>query len=279
MQIPTALEREWSRDGAWLAELPQRVHECAEQWQLDLEKPFATPRSLVVPAGERVLKLNAPSHFEADHEANALECWVGNGAVRLLARDDGRRAFLMERCRPGTKLSELHVDQALVVADLLPRLWVEPGPGCPFRLIADEAERWVENVPSAYERSGRPYERPLLQAALDVYRTCDRSARTLVNQDLHGENVLAAEREPFLVIDPKPAIGEREVTAVGLLRNAAWQGGAPEVRRWLSVLGELGLDAERARGWGIAHALAWGHDGEGRWSARAVEAARAIAAA
>jgi streptomycin 6-kinase len=279
VQIPAALEREWSRDSAWLAELPHHVQECAEQWELDLEEPFATPRSLVVPAGERVLKLNAPSHFEADHEAAALECWAGNGAVRLLARDDGRRAFLMERCRPGTKLTELHVDQPLVVADLLPRLWLEPGPNRPFRLIVEEAERWVEDVESAYARAGRPFEPPLLQVALDVFRTCDRSARTLVNQDLHGENVLAAEREPFLVIDPKPALGEREVSAVGLLRNAAWQGGASEVRRWLSVLGELGLDAKRARGWGIAHALAWGHDPDGRWSPDAIEAARCIAAA
>lgn len=279
MQIPLALHREWLHDPGWLAELPRRVRECAEQWELDLEEPFATSRSLVVPAGELVLKLNAPSHFEADHEAAALECWAGNGAVRLMARDDGRRAFLMERCRPGTKLSELHVDQEPVVADLLPRLWLEPGPDRPFRLIAEEAKRWAEDVQSAYERAGCPFERSLLFVALDVLRTCDRSARTLVNQDLHGENVLAAEREPFLVIDPKPAIGEREVTAVGLLRNAAWQGGAPDVRRWLSVLGELGLDAARARGWGIAHALAWGHDAEGRWSPRAIEAARAIVAA
>ena len=64
-------------------------------------QPFDTPRSLVVPAGGAVLKLNAPSHFEADHEADALACWDGRGAVRLLARDDERRALLLERCVPG----------------------------------------------------------------------------------------------------------------------------------------------------------------------------------
>jgi streptomycin 6-kinase len=279
VRIPASLERHWSGDAEWLAALPQLVEECAAQWRLDPEEPFDTPRALVVPAGDSVLKLNAPSHFEADHEAAALECWAGNGAVRLVARDDSRRAFLMERCRPGTRLAELRVDQALVLADLLPRLWVEPGPDHPFRLVADEAERWAADVRGAYERGGRPFERSLVLTALDVFRTCERREGTLVNQDLHGGNVLAAEREPFLVIDPKPAIGEREVTGVGLLRNAAWHGGAAEVRHWLGALAELGLDADRLRGWGVAHALAWGHDHEGRWSPRAVAAARAIAAA
>jgi streptomycin 6-kinase len=279
VRVPVALQREWSRDADWLAELPRLVRECAEQWALHIEEPVETPRSLVVPAGEFVLKLNAPSHFEADHEATALECWAGNGAVRVVARDDGRRAFLMERCRPGTPLAELGVDQTVALAGLLPRLWVEPAPDHPFRLIADEAERWAVHVHSAYERSGRPFERSLVLAALDVFRTSDRRAGTLVNQDLHGGNVLAAEREPFLVIDPKPVIGEREVSGVGLLRNAARQGGAPEVRRWLAALAELGLDVDRLRSWGVAHALAWGRDREGHWSPTAIEVARAVAAA
>jgi streptomycin 6-kinase len=278
VRIPASLERQCSGDAEWLAALPQLAEECAAQWKLDLEAPFDTPRALVVPTGDVVLKLNAPSHFEADHEATALECWAGNGAVRLVARDDDRRAFLMERCRPGTRLADLGVDQTVAVADLLPRLWIEPA-AHPFRLIADEAKRWAVDVRSAYERAGRPFERSVLLQALDVFRTCDRSARTLVNQDLHGGNVLTAEREPFLVIDPKPAIGEQEVSAVGLLRNAARQGGAPEVRRWLAALGELGLDADRLRGWGLAHALAWGRHSDGRWSPRAIETARTIAAA
>jgi len=49
------------------------VSECAEQWSLELEGLIDTPHSLVVPAGELVLKLNAPSHTEADTEADALQ--------------------------------------------------------------------------------------------------------------------------------------------------------------------------------------------------------------
>ncbi len=278
MQVPQALREEWAREAAWLAELPRLADECAERWGLELEAPVDTPHSLVVPAGDVVLKLNAPGHFEADHEAEALGRWAGRGAVLVVARDDERRALLIERCRPGTRLWDAGVDQRAVAAELLPRLWIEPAEPHPFRLLADEGERWAEAVPRRYELGGRPFEPRLLSLAVDVFRSADRSAAFLVNQDLHGGNVLRAEREPWLVIDPKPLVGERELDGVGLLRNAV-DGGAQAMRRWLDVLAGLGLDEERLRGWGVAHALAWGWDERDGWSRRAVEAARTIAAA
>ena len=100
-----------------------------------------------------------------------------------------------------------------------------------------------------------------------------------MNQDLHGWNVLAAGREPWLVIDPKPLLGEPELDGVGPLRNAAFAGGTTEVRRWLDALVALGLDRGRLCGWGLAHALAWGANDAGRWSVASIEAARAIALA
>ena len=49
-----------------------------------------------------MLKLVHP-HRESEHEADALERWDGNGAIRLLARDGW--ALLLERCEPGEPLS------------------------------------------------------------------------------------------------------------------------------------------------------------------------------
>jgi streptomycin 6-kinase len=275
VRIPRALADEWRRESAWLADLPRLAAECAEQWGLELEEPLDTPHSLVVPAGDVVLKLNAPSHFEADQEADALAWWDGAGAVRLVARDDERRAFVCERCQPGTQLWDVERDvQEAVVAGLLPRLRLDADRPHPFRLVADEAERWAGEVPEQYESGGRPFEPSLLDFAVDVFRSVDTDAAALVNQDLHGGNVLRAEREPWLVIDPKPLVGEPELTGVGLLRNAD----AGTVDRWLDLLAELGLDRDRLRGWGVAHALAWGWDEDG-WSQWAVNAARTILAA
>jgi streptomycin 6-kinase len=277
LQLPQALREEWAREADWLAGLPGLAAECAERWGLDLEEPVDTPHSLVVPAGDVVLKLNAPSHFEADHEADALERWGGNAAVRLVARDDERRALVIERCRPGTRLWDADADEPAVVCALLDRLPADPGDPHAFGLLADEAARWAVEVPRRYDLGGRPFERSLLDYAVGVFCSADPGAAYLANQDLHGGNVLRAEREPWLVIDPKPLAGERELDGVGLLRNAAPDGAA--LRRWLAALTELGLDDERLRGWGVAHALAWGWDDRDGWSEVSIEAARAIRAA
>lgn len=277
VRIPAPLEKEWRREPVWLAELPQLAADCAAMWRLELETPVETPHSLVVPAGDVVLKLNAPSHVEADHEADALAAWAGDGAVRLLARDDRRRALLIERCRPGTPLRESPVAEPRIAAELVARLATEPARPHPFRALADEADRWVREVPARFERHGAPFERTLLSFAVDVFLSVDRSAATLVTQDLHGDNILSATREPWLVIDPKPLVGEPELTAVGLLRNAAARGGAPAVRRWLDVLEGIPLDRERRRAWGVAHALAWGWSGQRGWCQGSIEIARAIA--
>src|SRR4029453_4435617 len=157
------------------------------------------------------------------------------------------------------------------VAGLLPRMQLDVPAPHPFPLLADEAERWAAEVPRWDEESGKPFQRELLDFALAVYRSVDRSATHLVNQDLHGGNILRAEREPWLVIDPKPLVGERELEASGLLRNA------DSVTRWLDVLADVGLDRERARGWGIAHNLAWSWDENLRvWRTGPLEETRTI---
>ncbi len=94
-----------------------------------------------------------------------------------------------------------------------------------------------------------------------------------MNPDLHGGNILAAESEPWLVIDPKPLVGERELEASGLLRNA------DDVSRWLDALAGLGFDRERARAWGVAHNLAWAWDERRGWLEEHVEDARRILSA
>lgn len=278
MQIPKALSSYWSGEPEWVARLPAFAQECADQWSLDLEKPFDTPRSLVLPAGDVVLKLNAPGHHEAAEEGTALRAWDGNGAVGLVAEDRERRALLVERCRPGTPPPRAPDNRIAVILGLVPRLLVAVAPEENlFPTISTLAQRSAEELQVMDRQGGgHPVEPSALALAVDLLQSVESNARTLVNQDLHPGNILRAEREPWLVIDPKPAIGEPEVTTVGLLRSAAWDGGTPLIRRWLDALQTLGLDREWMRGWGVAHALAWGWNPQGQWSHRSLSAAHAI---
>ena len=279
VSIPSSLTNTWSDTGSWLGDLPVIVRTCADRWQLELEEPIDAPHSLVVPAGDVVLKLNAPSHVEAEHEADALAAWAGHGAVRLVDRDDELRALLLERCRPGICLWDTEVDQHAAVVSVLERLPHTAPDGHPFRHLADEADGWLADVTRRHEQNPCVLERALFEIAVDTFEQVDRTASQLVNQDLHGGNVLSSARDEWLAIDPKPLVGERELDAVGLLRNAAWRDGGAGVRGWLDALQELGLERERMRCWGVAHTIAWADNGVGGWSETSIDAARTIASA
>ena len=57
----------------------------------------------------------------------------------------------------------------------LPRLQVDVGGEHPFALLADEADRWTEDVPRRYAEAGEPFERSLLDArSTSTARSTDR---------------------------------------------------------------------------------------------------------
>jgi streptomycin 6-kinase len=220
----------------------------------------------VTSAGEEVvLKVQEP-HRESEHEADALRLWDGDGAVRLLDEEPDEYALLLERCLPGTPLSAADAQTALdVFVELLPRLW-KPA-GSPFRSLAAEAAWWADSLEDTWERFGRPFERRLLDAALEALQQLPRTQgpQVLLHQDLHGDNVLAAQREPWLAIDPKPLVGEREFGVAPIVRSRELGHSRADVLgRFDRLVAELGLDRERARGWTIGQTIAWAFDGDAR---------------
>jgi streptomycin 6-kinase len=211
---------------------------------------------------QAVLKVQQP-HRESEHEAVALQLWDGDGAVRLLDSEPEEHALLLERCVPGTPLSAAGGEAALdVFVELLPRLWKPTG--APFGTLAAEAAWWAESLEETWERFGCPFERRLLDAALEALSQLPRTQgqQVLLHQDLHGDNVLAAAREPWLAIDPKPLTGEREFAVAPIVRSTELGHSRRAVIGRLDRLtSELGLDRERARGWTIGQTIAWGVDG------------------
>jgi streptomycin 6-kinase len=240
----------------WLDRVPSLLSECVTAWGLTPGLGYAPGAAgyatrVSLPDGTpAVLKLIYP-HRESELEADALELWDGDGAVRLLARNDERHAMLLERCEPGTFLSTASPDALGVLIELLPRLW-KSGNG--FRPLEEEAAHWLDgdirDIRDIRVRDGAVhYLRELAPT---------QGEQVLLHQDLHGENVLAAEREPWLVIDPKPLSGEREFAVAPIVRSSELGHSKRDVLYRLDRLtAELGLDRERARGWTIAQTAAW----------------------
>ena len=294
MRVPADLH--WWRTvpggAAWLDSLPSIVASCAEEWELQVGEPFEGGNiSLVVsadlPSGTpAVLKINFPEP-ESEHEPAALDHWDGDGAVRLLRYDESRRALLVERCLPGTTLWSIPDDREAtrIAARVLARIWRPPPAEHRFRLLAAEAARWAVELPASWEALGRPFARPVLDEAVAACLELgpEQGEPVVLHQDFHGGNVLRATREPWLAIDPKPLVGEREFDAASLLRDRRWlleqSDGLLPIRARLDLLAaELDLDRERMRRWGIAHALAWGFSGQ-KVEADMIECARLLLAA
>ena len=239
-ELPSDLVRDVeSHDGvdsprrAWLAGLPEIVGELASRWSLEVGRPYQPGgcASWVAPgvdgSGARVVLKVGWRHVEAEHEADGLRVWRGDGAVRLIdaVSFGDTSALLLERCEPGTALSEVlpALDQDVVVAGLLRRVWIEPPPGHPFRTLASMCDRWAEEFECKHAASD-PRTRldpGLARAGIELFRALPRTAdRTvLLFTDMHPENVLAARRESWLAIDPKPYVGDPTYDALQHMLN------------------------------------------------------------
>jgi streptomycin 6-kinase len=225
--VPEYLEQTAAREPPvreWLGMLPQIVADLASQWSLEVGEPFRPGGqcSWTAPASDRsgaalVLKVafGFPGGEERD-EAAGLRAWEGNGAVRLQAACDIDSAYglLVERCLPGTPLGQVlpEPDQDVVVAGLLRRLWAPPYQAYPFRPLAEMCQAWADEFEAGYA-AAPPSDRidaGLAGEGIALFRELPGTAasQVLLCTDLHADNILAARRAPWLVIDPKPYVGD-----------------------------------------------------------------------
>ncbi len=249
--------------GDWLDRLPRTTAEVLDEWQLTREGEVACHGycSLVLPvrttSGRRaVLKLTFDGDDESLHEALALQHWSGNGTVEMYRADPRRRALLLERVHR-EDLRSIDDDKACeIVAGFYGRLHM-PAPQR-LRTVTSYHERWLDDL------AGLPRDAPLprryVEQALSLGRDLiadPASTGVIVHGDLHHENVLAADRAPWLVIDPKAMSGDPHYEPEPMLRNnwdvAVAGGNVRETvrRRFFTLVDVAGLDEDRARAWAI----------------------------
>jgi streptomycin 6-kinase len=214
----SALDRH-DRRRDWVARLPSTVASLTERWRLTVGRPFQPggQGSWTAPATDAagrdlVLKVGW-THEEGEHEAAALRLWAGRGAVLLHDHhvEGDTTALLLERARPGAELGRSlpEEEQDGVVAGLLREMWVPPPSGHVFRPLADMCDLWAAE---AEETPPADLDPGLFRTATHLFRALPRESRddedVLLLTDLHGGNVLSARRRPWLVIDPKPYVGD-----------------------------------------------------------------------
>ena len=244
----------------WLQTLPGLLRDLLDEWELEpTGRSMSGFCSVVIPV--RVLETGDPAvlkvtwpHPEAATEALALQTWNGHGAVRLVRADPARFALLLERLDT-RDLTDVPIDDACaVIGDLLATLRKPPHPRVPR--LTDYAGRQAQELHAAPPVIPRRY---LDQAAALARELVARppSEERLLHTDLHYANVLAAERGPWLAIDPKPMAGEPAFEVAPALWNRADELGTGSQVRWslrrrLEIICDRGgLDEGRARAWTI----------------------------
>jgi streptomycin 6-kinase len=248
--------------------LPELAADFLDHWALRLDGPDGHGMaSLVLPVIRAdgtpgALKLQPVSEENAAAPIG-LRAWNGDGVVRLLAHDPDTGTMLLERLDATRPLSSVADDTAAlqILAELLARLVAVPAPE-DLRHLADIAAAMLDQVPRAVPRLRDPAQQRLV-------RTCASAMAELIGEpgdrllhwDLHYDNILAGQREPWLAIDPEPLAGDPGFDLLPALHNrwdevVATGDVARAVLRRFDLLTEvLGLDRQRATGWTLSRVL------------------------
>jgi streptomycin 6-kinase len=254
------------RGQAWLGAVPGIARSLAEQWHLKLGPAYAdSTNALVLPvlrSDDSPAVLKVPFVYEHNrHEADALRHYQGNGAVVLEDFDLTTGALLLECLEPGTPLADYADRSAFptIGCELLHQLWSEVGSPHPFRSLGALADEWAACIPADFERSKGRFPEELVTEAVSVLRALGtpEPRDVLVNHDLHLWNILAGKRQPWLLIDPKPLVGDRAFDVGQLAMQCLGEDrSAAHARQLLLQLSrELGVQYERARGWAFVRAV------------------------
>jgi streptomycin 6-kinase len=264
---------------AWLTQLTDTLKQVQAKWSLTLADPIHDAScAWVAPAvranGPHVILKIAMPHMEAAHEIQGLRFWNGDGIVRLLQADEDLNAMLLERCEPGTPLREMpEPEQDVLIAGVLRRLWRKPSEPHPFRPLSFMLEQWALETRAT---AAQWLDSGLVHDGLRLFEELSRTAKddVLLATDLHAGNVLRAQREEWLAIDPKPFVGDRAYDATQHLLNCRGRlTAAPTstIRRYADL---LEVHDDRVRLWTFARVAA---EPRADWNDESLELAKALA--
>lgn len=252
---------------AWLRGLQRNVATCARRWSLRLGEPYEPGGqcSWVAPAQDRrgrrlVLKVTW-RHPEAEHEADALRASGANGSVLLYdaepALDETTAALLLERCPGPTLSTRPEPEQDMVIAGLLSRLWSTQVDGSAYRPLAEMCGDWNAAFEQRLAQDPARLDPGLARAGTELFAELSSpgSQDVLLVTDLHAGNVLGARREPWLIIDPKPYIGDRAYDVVQHMFNCEERLAADPIGLARRMAALADLDPERVARWLFARCV------------------------
>ncbi|GEC90642.1 aminoglycoside phosphotransferase family protein [Brevibacillus brevis] len=270
IQTITGVHKEEGR--LWLDSFHELIADCEARWSLKVLEPFPLSYNFVAPVvlqdgRNAVLKLGLPG-VEWQRELAVIRAFAGRGMVQLLDADEEKGIMLLERIMPGETLDKLSSedDRIECLADVIKRMHTPVSRAgklaATFPTIADWAVG-LEKIHPYFQGGTGPIPEQMVEQAMRWYKKLlsTQKEQCLLHGDLHHENILRAEREPWLAIDPKGLIGETEYEVIPFLLNHLPEVGVEEVmkQRVDGLTKALSLQKERVLAWAYCHSVlsAW----------------------
>ena len=213
----------------WLDSLHTLIMRLEGLWSISVGRPFPSIEFNYVAAATdnsgkpAVLKIGPPCNdSEIFSEAKFLRLLNGRGAVRLLAENRDLRAILLEKAEPGANLAEVFASDPMAAIDpatsVLRSITMEPPDD---RSDVIELDDWFDGL-SRYDETAFPgtYGEKALQIYADL--AGEHVTHLYLHGDFHPANVVRAQREPYLAIDPKGMVGPIGYDIAVFLNNFHW---------------------------------------------------------
>lgn len=263
----------------WLRDFDRLIYDCEERWQMKMMSPFDLSFNYVAPAKRKdgtevVVKLVIPGD-EFVSEVDALKLFNGNGIINIIDVDIEKGILILERLIPGKTLALLENEEeaAHIASQVMKKLWMPVPSNSSSIPTTFHMEKKLINIFKKNTEGLGPITKEILQEAMDNYKSMNAMPDKpfLLHGDLHHYNILMAAREPWLAIDPKGLIGDREYDVIQYLLNKLPNGNSTHVieKRIDIFVKELNLDKKRILSWGFAHsvlATCWTVQEDGRYS-------------
>ena len=256
------IQREGENGRKWLAELPQTVSSLCQQWQLIIDGPAMHGYfGLVLPVrrGEQpyILKISWVNETTA-LEPLALNTWDGQGVVKLIEHMPAEGALLLERLNQHRSLDHLPIAEAIPIsATLLKRLAIHNPPTI-IPTQNEMTEKITNTLHKRWQQHGASIPQQTINRTYQLARQYGpTSGNRLVNYDIHYQNILAGQREPWLAVDPKVIIGDPEFGFAQLLfcRLEDIEANGGLAHHFNSIIKHAHLDEELAWAWTIVRCV------------------------
>lgn len=249
----------------WCEDLPDQIAHYLDRWNCEIETPLRGASTAYVARVRRnngspaVLKITYP---EIHGELDVLRAYGKTKTVEVFEGEGS--ALLLEWCEPGTTLRDsAAADEAFVVTlDIMHELWAtRPIPE--VETLAEQCRRHVDlGQMTLHEQPELAHDEILRGLAILEELGSTHGPEVLLHGDLHPGNILRSSRQPWLVIDPKPLLGDPAYETIPLILEIAptqtERLAEAEINARIdTVAARLGLSPKRIAQWGAARRCDW----------------------